>query len=62
MWSDVNHFILTLFSRLQVQREEGQALVEYTLILALVSIAAIVILGTVGVNIVNKLTTVANSL
>ena len=62
MWSDVNHFILTLFSRLQVQREDGQALVEYTLILALVSIAAIVILGTVGVNIVNKLTTVANSL
>jgi Flp pilus assembly pilin Flp len=33
------------------EREEGQALVEYALILALVSLAAIVTLGAVGVSV-----------
>jgi pilus assembly protein Flp/PilA len=42
--------------------EEGQALVEYALILALVSVVAIAILTTLGVNIVTKLTAVANAL
>lgn len=42
--------------------EEGQALVEYALILALVSIVAIGILTTLGVNVVAQLTTVANAL
>ena len=32
-------------------REEGQALVEYALILGLVSIAAIVVLGLIGVDV-----------
>jgi pilus assembly protein Flp/PilA len=43
-------------------REEGQALVEYALILALVSVAAITILTTLGGNIVNVLTAAANAL
>jgi Flp pilus assembly pilin Flp len=43
-------------------REEGQALVEYALILSLVSIAAIAILGTVGDDVVSVLTSVANAL
>jgi Flp pilus assembly pilin Flp len=43
-------------------RQEGQALVEYALILSLVSIAAIVILGTVGDDVVTVLTDVANAL
>jgi Flp pilus assembly pilin Flp len=43
-------------------REEGQAMVEYALILALVSVAAIVILGTVGTGVVTTLTSVAGSL
>jgi pilus assembly protein Flp/PilA len=43
-------------------REEGQALVEYALILALVSVVAIGILTTLGVNIVTILTSVANAL
>ena len=51
-----------LLARILDRGEEGQALVEYTLILALVSIAAIAILGTLGVNIVTDLTTVANAL
>jgi Flp pilus assembly pilin Flp len=43
-------------------REEGQAMVEYALILALVSVAAIVVLGTVGGGVVTTLTSVAGSL
>jgi pilus assembly protein Flp/PilA len=43
-------------------REDGQALVEYALILALVSVAAITILTTLGGNIVNVLTAAANAL
>ncbi|HKH31735.1 MAG TPA: Flp family type IVb pilin [Gaiellaceae bacterium] len=43
-------------------RDEGQALVEYALILALVSVVAIGILTTLGVNIVTILTSVANAL
>jgi pilus assembly protein Flp/PilA len=44
------------------KREDGQALVEYALILALVSVAAIAILTTLGTNIVTTLTNVANAL
>jgi pilus assembly protein Flp/PilA len=45
-----------------LNRDEGQALVEYALILALVSVVAIGILTTLGVNIVTILTSVANAL
>jgi len=62
MLSNLYGFVQTLVARLQLGREEGQALVEYTLILALVSIVAIAILTTLGNNIVKDLTTVANSL
>jgi Flp pilus assembly pilin Flp len=43
-------------------REQGQALVEYALILSLVSVAAIAILGIVGTDVVTVLTEVANTL
>jgi Flp pilus assembly pilin Flp len=43
-------------------REEGQALVEYALILSLVSIAAIGILAIVGTDIHGILVKVANAL
>ena len=42
--------------------EDGQAMVEYGLILALISIAAIAIMGTVGGNIVSVFNAVANQL
>jgi pilus assembly protein Flp/PilA len=45
-----------------IRNEDGQALVEYSLILALVSVAAIAILTTLGDNIVTTLTAVANAL
>jgi pilus assembly protein Flp/PilA len=44
-------FIMNLVARLQVEREDGQAMVEYGLILALVSIAAIVVLGFIGTDV-----------
>ena len=38
MWIQLNDCLRSLATRLQVKREEGQALVEYTLISALVSV------------------------
>jgi len=46
----------------RVRREDGQAMVEYALILALVSVVAIGILTTIGSNIVTIFTSVANAL
>ena len=44
------------------QHENGQALVEYTLIVTLVSIAAIGILAIIGTDVSNVLVPVANAL
>ncbi len=62
MWTKLNHFLLALQTRAQIQKDEGQALVEYTLILALVSIAAIAILTNIGHDIELKLQTVETAL
>jgi len=62
MWIELNRLMRSLVSRVQIQREEGQALVEYTLILALISIVAIAVLTTIGTDIVAKLTEVAGKL
>ena len=43
-------------------REEGQAMVEYALILALVSVAAVAILKLVGTNVTNIFSTINNDL
>ena len=45
-----------------IEREEGQGLVEYALILVLVSIVAIGALAAIGTNVTNVLQTVANTL
>ena len=42
--------------------QEGQGLVEYSLILVLVSIVAIGALAAIGTNVTNVLQTVANTL
>jgi len=44
------------------QEESGQGMVEYGLILALVSVVVIAILGTVGDDLINQFTNVANAL
>ena len=45
--------LLRVFSALQnrVEREEGQALVEYALILALIAVVSILILQALGLNV-----------
>jgi len=49
----LNAEILRAYSALRdrLQREEGQALVEYALILALIAIVSIVVLNLLGVNV-----------
>ncbi len=44
------------------EEESGQGMVEYALIIALISIAAIAIMGTVGNAINDKFTNVSNAL
>ena len=58
----INMVVSTVMARLMADKEEGQTLVEYGLILALISIAAIAIMGTVGGNIVDVFTTVSDEL
>jgi Flp pilus assembly pilin Flp len=62
MWTQLNRFVLSLWTRSQIMKDEGQALVEYTLILALVSVVAIAALTGLGAAIVEKLETVTGEL
>ena len=62
MWTKLNRFALSLGTRAQLLREEGQALVEYTLILALVSVVAIALLTTVGEDIEKVLEKIVEAL
>ena len=62
MWTELNRFVLSLCTRAQIRKDEGQALVEYTLILALVSIVAITVLTGIGAAIVTKLEAVQKAL
>jgi pilus assembly protein Flp/PilA len=55
-------FIMNLVARLQVEREDGQAMVEYGLILALVSVVAIAVLILVGQDVAAVFTSIQTSL
>jgi Flp pilus assembly pilin Flp len=49
MLNKLNTFALSLFARMQIVRSEaGQAMVEYTLIVALLSVVAIALIKFVG--------------
>jgi Flp pilus assembly pilin Flp len=61
MFNDLKLYLRILMTNLGFG-EEGQALVEYALILALVSVVAIAILTTLGANVVTLLTSSANAL
>ena len=54
----------SLLQRLQsiAIREDGQALVEYSLILALISVVAVGLLTTIGGDVQNTLQSVINAL
>ena len=54
----------SLLQRLQLIaiREDGQALVEYSLILALISVVAVALLTTIGTDVKTTLQSVVNAL
>ena len=61
----INEFMTGALARIQSftkEREEGQTLVEYGLIVALLSIAAIAVLSLVGDSIIAVFTTVSTVL
>jgi pilus assembly protein Flp/PilA len=62
MVNEFKHFATALMARVMATREEGQALVEYALILALVSVVAIGTLTAIGVGVLAKLGEVAGAL
>ena len=57
----VNYILSSIFSRVN-RDEEGQTLVEYGLIVALLSIAAILVLGALGTSINDVFETVSGKL
>jgi len=59
----INEFVSRLLVKFQeIKEESGQTLVEYGLIVALLSIAAIFILGVLGQDIVDVFTKVSTEL
>jgi pilus assembly protein Flp/PilA len=50
------------YLRERLTRQEGQALVEYALILSLIAVAAVVILGVLGGKISGIFTTISNDI
>ena len=51
MFNDIKSFALSLWTRVLVSKEEEQAMVEYGLILALVSVVAIATLAIIGTDV-----------
>jgi pilus assembly protein Flp/PilA len=62
----VNNFtmleMIMAYAKSVTDREEGQALVEYALILALVSVVAVGALTTIGLNVNNVLNSIGGSI
>jgi len=58
----MRHAVLTYLEALRLRTERGQGMVEYSLILVLVSIGAVAVLVLLGPAIVNLLQLVLNTL
>jgi Flp pilus assembly pilin Flp len=61
MWTKLSSLALSLYTRTQVRREEGQALVEYVLILSLIVVLSIALLTTLGKDVEGTLNTVVEN-
>jgi Flp pilus assembly pilin Flp len=59
MFDRFNTLVLDLFSRVQLQREEGQGTVEYALILAAIVLACATLLTGLGSAIAAKFTAIS---
>ena len=55
-------YLASLDARADLVREDGQALVEYALILALIAVVTIAVLQAIGVNVSKILNKVSTSL
>jgi pilus assembly protein Flp/PilA len=63
MLEKLTNWALRSFARIEELRsEEGQALVEYALILALIAVVSIAALTALGVNVANQLQAIANAI
>lgn len=59
MWTK---FLQGLVGRVDVRDEEGQTMVEYSLILFLISVVAIAVLTLVGLDVINTFQGVADAI
>ena len=62
IWARLGNIYVTALTRNPLEREEGQALVEYALILALIAIVAIIALIFLGNQVSKVLSTVGKSI
>ncbi len=62
MLEKLNYWATKSFGLEELRSEEGQALVEYGLILALVAVVCIVALQTLGTNVAAQLTAIATAI
>jgi Flp pilus assembly pilin Flp len=62
MFNEIKHIATSLMARVMASGDEGQALVEYTLILGLLSVVALLALTTLGTDITAALEKVAEVL
>ena len=62
--TQMNTMLLKLYVKFQdlMNREEGQDLVEYALVLALITVGAVAILTGIGTKVVSTLTSINNAL
>lgn len=65
MWNGLMSFVQRCHARVltfELKSEDGQAMVEYGLIVALVSVVAVVALAAIGVHVNTAFTTVKEAL
>ena len=62
IWARLGQVYVTALTRNPLEREEGQALVEYALILALIAVAAVTALTLLVGAVSTKLTSIKNAI